>query len=184
MLIDEAAYNEFANWQLENDDLLKQLKNKAQGIYFRFDHIISVVQYYYDKLIDDENYTEDDDAIFKTGFYYLADQLEDVKTLLEEIYKNDIDELSKHSKEINLFLNTIDFQTELLNNELDDKEDIQRLMDFDQDVYNFITEKHPVPIDYYEELDALTLKIFKRLNINYYSINDIFLEIADELNIL
>lgn len=184
MQIDETVYNEFANWKLENNDILSELKEKASGIYFRFEHIINVVEHYYNKLIDDPTFSEDDDAIFRTGFYYMTDQIEDVITLLEKVYNNDFNELDKHSKEINLFLNTIDFQTELLNNELDDKEDIQRLMDFDQDVYNYITEKNPIPDNFYEELDLLTFQIFRRLNINYYSVNDIFLEIADELNIL
>lgn len=184
MIIDEKVYNEFANWKLENNDFLLKLEKEASGIFFRFKHVIKVVDHYYNKLIDDTEFNDDDDAIFRTGYYYLVDQLEDIKTLLSKVYKNNISELEKHSKEINLFLNTIDFQTELLNNELDDKEDIQRLMDFDQEVYDYITDKNPIPEDFYEELDLLTFKIFRRLNINYYSINDIFLEIADELNIL
>lgn len=184
MKIDEKTYNEFANWKLENDDLLTEMENKAPDVYFRFKHILNVVDHYYNKLIDDKDYSADDDAIFRTGFYYLVDQIDDIQTLLEKVYKDNVEELNKHSKEINLFLNTIDFQTELLNNELDNNEDIQRLMDFDQDVYHYLTKKNPIPDNFYEELDLLTLNIFRRLNINYYSVNDIFLEIADELNIL
>ncbi|HHW79314.1 MAG TPA: hypothetical protein GX742_00770 [Acholeplasmataceae bacterium] len=184
MRIDETTYHEYANWKLENSDLLKELSQNASSIYFRFKHILEVVKHYYNKLIDDVNYSEEDDAIFKTGYYYLADQIEDIKTILNKVYNNDAKVLESHAKEINLFLNTIDFQTELLNNELEEDDDIQRLMDFDQDVYNFIIEKNPIPEKYYDELDDLTFKIFKKLDISYYSVNDIFLEIADELNIL
>ena len=184
MKIDERVYHEFANWKLENDELIKEFETNAPSIFFRFKHIINVVEFYYNKLIDDVNYSIEDDTIFKTGFYYLADQIEDVKTLYNTVYNKNIKELEAHAKEINLFLNTIDFQTELMNNELDQDEDIQKLMDFDRDVYKFIVEKREVPENYYEELDMLTFKIFKRLEINYYSVNDIFLEIADELNIL
>ncbi len=184
MIIDETIYHEFANWKLENSELLKELNDNANNIYFRFKHILEVVRHYYDKLIDDVNYSEEDDAIFKTGYYYLSDQIEDIKTILSKVYNNDVKQLEKHAKEINLFLNTIDFQTELLNNELEDDVDIQRLMDFDQDVYSYIIDKNPIPETFYEELDELTFKIFRRLDISYYSVNDIFLEIADELNIL
>lgn len=184
MRIDETTYREFANWKLENNDLIKALNEQASGIFYRFKHIIDVIDFYYNKLIDDVNYSEEDDAIFKTGFYYLADQIEDVKIILKKVYKDDITELEKHAKEINLFLNTLDFQTELFNSELEQDEDIQRLMSFDQDVYNFIMEKKEVPENYYEELDLLTLKIYKKLDLSFYSINDIFLEIADELNIV
>lgn len=184
MKIDERVYNEYANWKLDNSDFINELELNAPSIYFRFKHIINVIEYYYNKLIDDVNYTQEDDAIFRTGFYYITDQLSDVDSIYSKAYKKDIKLLEKHSKEINLFLNTLDFQTELMNNELDQNEDVQKLMDFDQDVYKYIMEKKTVPEEYYEELDMLTFKIFKSLDINYYSVNDIFLEIADQLNML
>ena len=70
---------------------------------------------------------------------------------------------------MNLFLNAIDFQTELLNNELEADPDIDRLMVFDKDIIKLIQNKEAVPENYFKELDELTYRVFKKLNIDYYS---------------
>lgn len=184
MKIDETAYHEYANWKLENEDLLKKLETEAEDLFFRFKPVIDVISYFYDKLIDDNDYSEDDDVIFKSGFYYIADQIEELKILLKDIFSNNLEETSKFSKEVNLYFNALDFQTELINNELEDNEDVVSIMSFDKKVYELLTKKENAPEELFEELDNLTSSIYKKLNNNYYSINNIFLEIADELNIL
>ena len=183
-MIDETVYHEYANWKLEHSELLEQMSKSGSAILSRFKHILDVVDFLYDKLIDDPNYTEEEDHIFKTGFYYIADQLEDIKQILDKVYGNELSQLEKHAKEVNLFLNAIDFQTELLNNELEADPDIDRLMVFDKDIIKLIQNKEAVPENYFKELDELTYRVFKKLNIDYYSISDIFLEIADEYEIL
>lgn len=185
MKIDERVYHEYANWKLENEKIIRKIQEKGGNIYFRFKHVIDVIDFYYNKLIDDVNYNEEDDVIFQTGFYYVADQLEEIKEILRSVYNNKVEVLNEHAKEINLFLNNIDFQTEILNNEThEENKDIQRLMDINKEIYQFIVKKEAIPEEYYEELDLLTTKIFRKLKIDYYPINNIFLEIADELNIL
>lgn len=184
MLIDETVYREYANWKLENEVFIKDLKENAENIYFRFNHIIDVIEFFYDKLIDDPSYTSEDDVIFKTGFYYVADQLEEFKVLLKDNYNNKIENAKDFSREINLYFNTLDFQTEIINYDFQVDEDIKSLMDFDKKVLKFITGKEHAPDELFEELDALTNKIYQKLETNFYSINNIFLEIADELDIL
>lgn len=183
-MIDELAYHEYANWKLEHNELLTAMDSTASSVLFRFKHVLDVVDHLYNKLIDDPNYSEEEDHIFKTGFYYIADQMEDIKSILEKVYENKLEVLEAHAKEVNLFLNAIDFQTELLNKELDSDPDIDRLMSFDKDIIEHIEKKEVVPNRLFEELDELTYRVFKKLNIDYYSISDIFLEIADEYEIL
>lgn len=184
MKIDETAYHEYANWKLENEELVKELAIKGEDIYFRFKHVISVIDYFYDKLIDDPDYDEEDDLIFKTGFYYIADQIEEFKELYKKVFDNKIEEAIKYFKEINLYFNTLDFQTELINHEFDESNEIKDLLVFDKKVYELLENKQNAPEELFDELDSLTSTIYKQLNSNYYSINHIFLEIADELNIL
>ncbi|HKL95008.1 MAG TPA: hypothetical protein VJ845_01120 [Haploplasma sp.] len=183
MKIDETIYHEYANWKLENEQLLKDLEKDGSDLLFRFKPVIDVVGYFYDKLIDDVNYSEEDDVIFKSGFYYIADQIEELKEILKNLFNNDIKEASKYFKEINLLFTTLDFQAELINNDIT-SEDIKSIMTFDKKVYQFLEDKKNAPSTLFEELDQLTNNIYKELNTNYYSINNIFLEIADELNIL
>ena len=61
---------------------------------------------------------------------------------------------------------------------------MDRLVDFEQQVLKSIESKEEIPVTKFEELDQMTLEMFTKLNVEYYPINDIFLEIADELGIL
>ncbi|MBU1093872.1 MAG: hypothetical protein KKH01_05370 [Firmicutes bacterium] len=181
---DERVYHEYANWKIENNDLLKYLIEKNSDLIIRFKHVIDVTDYLYDKLIDDLTYSDEEDQIFETGFYYLFDQLEEITGLMKKTYKNDIKNLEQRAKEVNLLLSTIDFQNELLGVENFEQKDMDKLVDFEQDVMKKLENKEDVPHFMYEQLDEMTYEMFQKLNVEYYPINDIFLEIADELGIL
>jgi hypothetical protein len=49
--------------------------------------VIEVIDYLYDKLIDDVTYTEEEDHIFQTGFYYIRRQMEEIINLLKKSYQ-------------------------------------------------------------------------------------------------
>ncbi len=180
---DELKYHEYANWKMENHDLLKYLTENNSDLMIRFKHVLDVTDYLYNKLIDEPNYSEDEDQIFETGFYYLFDQIEKITELLKP-YKNEFSALEKRSKEINLLLSAIDFQNELATLDDYDDTDMADLVDFEQEITKMIQNKEDVSEDMYEKLDRMTFEIFKKLDVEYYPINDIFLEIADELGIL
>jgi hypothetical protein len=180
---DELKYHEYANWKMENHDLLKYLTENNSDLMIRFKHVLDVTDYLYNKLIDDPNFTEEEDQIFETGFYYLFDQIEKITELLKP-YQNEFKALEKRSKEINLLLSAIDFQNELATFEDYDAEDMADLIDFEEEVTKKIENKEEVTTDMFEKLDQLTFEIFKKMDLEYYPINDIFLEIADELGIL
>ena len=181
---DEKVYHEYANWKIENHDLLKYLVEGNSDLIIRFKHVIDVTDYLYDKLIDDETYTDEEDQIFETGYYYLYDQFEEIATILKRSYHNDIKHLESRAKDVNLLLSAIDFQNELLGVENFEQKDMDRLVDFEHQVLKSIESKEAVSIAKFEELDQMTLEMFSKLNVEYYPINDIFLEIADELGIL
>jgi len=181
---DERVYHEYANWKIENNDLLKYLVESNSNLILRFKHVIDVIDHLYDKLIDDATYTEDEDHIFETGFYYLFDQLEEITRLLKKSYQNDIKILELRAKDVNLLLSTIDFQNELLGVENFEQKDMDKLVDFEQDVTKRLENKEEIPLFMFDQLDEMTFIMFQKLNVEYYPINDIFLEIADELGIL
>jgi hypothetical protein len=181
---DERVYHEYANWKIENYDLLKYLVESNSDLIIRFKHVIDVTDFLYDRLIDDKSYTDDEDQIFETGFYYLFDQIDEIVTLLKTAYKNNIKDLEQRAKDVNLLLSTIDFQNELLGVENFEQKDLEKLVSFEQNIFKLLENKQDVPINLYEELDQMTFEIFKKLNLEYFPVNDIFLEIADELGIL
>ncbi|MFP4178323.1 MAG: hypothetical protein ACLFTZ_06145 [Acholeplasmataceae bacterium] len=181
---DETIYHEYANWKLENEELIRYLIQNNSDLIVRFRHVIDVTDYLYDKLIDDPNFTEEENYIFETGFYYLFDQMDEIITLLNKSYGNDIEQLEKRAKDVNLLLSTIDFQNEIIGVEDYKQEDLDRLVNFEQSILTKLERKEEVPKSMFEELDRMTFEMFKRLDVNYYPVNDIYLEIADELGIL
>src|SRR5690606_33398680 len=110
LMIDELIYHEYAGWKLEYNELLENLKTLNSPLYSRVETILNVLDFLYDKLIDDPAYSEEEDQIFETGFQYVYDQIKQIDTLLKDIYKGDVKALNDNSKEINLLLNTVDFE--------------------------------------------------------------------------
>jgi len=183
-LRDESVYHKYANWKMDNHDLLKYLVDNDSDLIMRSRHVLDVVDYLYDKLIDDVDYSDDEDNIFQTGFYYLIEQIEEIKKLMEKSYQNDIRYLEKRSKDVNLLLNAIDFHYEVLNAKDYKKEDSDKLLVFIIDVTKHLEDKEDVPKFMFKKLDKITFELYNRLNVREYPINSIFLEIADELGIL
>ncbi len=181
---DEKVYHEYANWKLENYELIKYLVDNNSDLILRFKHVIDVIDHLYDKLIDDDTYSDEEDHIFETGFYYLFDQVEEITKLLKKAYQNNVKDLEQRAQDVNLLLSAIDFQNELLGVENFEQKDMDRLMEFEKDVLDRLEKKEIVPKEMYEHLDQMSYEIFAKLNVEYYPIDDIFLEIADELGIL
>lgn len=180
---DELKYHEYANWKMEHYELLTYLTENNSGLMIRFKHVLDVTDYLYDKLIDAPIYSEDEDQIFETGFYYLFDQIDKITQLLKP-YHDEYSALEKKAKEINLLLSAIDFQNELASIEDYDESDMADLIDFEQDITRKLEKKEEISEDMFKKLDHMTFKIFKKMDLEYFPINDIFLEIADELGIL
>ena len=181
---DERIYHEYANWKLENHELLKYLTDSNSDLILRFKHVIDVTDHLYDKLIDDIKYTDEEDKIFESGFYYLFDQIHEISQLLKESYQNNIEDLESHAKDVNLLLSTIDFQNELMTVEDFEQGDLDKLMEFEAYILDVLKKKEVVPHDKFLELDKITFDIFNKLDVEYFPVNDIFLEIADELGLL
>lgn len=184
MRIDETIYNEYAGWQLENDEVLKDLKIKGDSLFYRFKHVFDVVDYLYLQLVENPKYSETEDQIFRTGYYYLVKIIDEIKDIVEKYYNNNFDLANNFAKDINFLLNIQDFQAEIILSEKEDDKSIKELLSFDQKVVNYLEKKQLVPENIYQEFDSLLSKVFDEETINYLTINSIFLEIADELNIL
>ena len=180
---DELKYHEYANWKLENSDLLSYLTENDSGLMIRFKHVLDVTDHLYDKLIDAAVYSEEEDQIFETGFYYLFDQIEKITQILKP-YHQEFSALEKKANEINLLLSAIDFQNELASFDDYDESDMADLINFEQDITKKLEKKEDISEDMFKKLDEMTFNIFKKMDLEYFPINDIFLEIADELGIL
>ena len=181
---DESVYHEYANWKLENHDLFKYLRENDSDLIIRFKHVFDVTDFLYDKLIDDPSFSDEENQIFETGFYYVFDQMDKIQQILKDTYNDQIADLEKQAKDINLLLSTIDFQNELLSVESYNQKDLDDLIQFEKEVETKIRNKEVISQETFEALDQLSYRIFHDMNVEYYPINDIFFDIADELGIL
>jgi hypothetical protein len=183
-MVEEHIYHEYASWKLENIEFIQHLKSSDSSLMIRFNHVLAVVDHLYDKLVESMSYTDDEINIFQSGFYYLADQIDEIQSLLKDFYQEDLTVLETKSKEINLLLSVIDFQNELMSVESFEQEDLDKLIDFENNVLEKLKQHIDIPESMYIELDDLTFALFKKLDVDFYPINDIFLEIADEMGII
>ena len=83
-----------------------------------------------------------------------------------------------------MLLSTIEFQQEILGLEEFEQKDLDQLMDFEKQLIEKMSNQEPIPIQMFKDLDELTYTMFKRLKVDFYPIDDIYLEIADELGII
>ena len=175
-------YTDYANWKLENYDLIESLvKNKSKAI-ARFTSVIAVVDYLYDKYVEEKKLDEDLELIFSSGFDYIYDQFLMIETLLEKNFNNDINELEKYSKTINLLLYINDFQNEALNYK-EGTFDLKPLDDLNNKVMNYLDKKENAPDEYFAILSDITSSMFDNLDTEFHTIDQIYYEIAVELGI-
>ena len=112
------VYADYKNWKHENFEMINTLIKIKSNIISRFSHVILVVDYLYDKRQKDgQDLDPDLEVIFETGFNYIHDHFLTITSILEQEYRNDIVQMDKNSKTINLLLYIHDFENELLNDE-------------------------------------------------------------------
>ncbi len=181
---DESIYHEYANWKLEYHDLIQYLKENDSDLIIRFRHVFDVTDFLYEKLIDDPTFSDEENQIFETGFYYIFDQIDKINDLLMESYDGKVDVLEKRAKDVNLLLNTIDFQNELLSSDGYKQKDLDELTKLEVKIESQLKDHEDISSELFDRLDQLSYRIFHDMGIDFYPINDIFFEIADELGIL
>lgn len=183
--MEDIVYTDYANWRLENDEVLSALISRDSHIVLRFKHVLDVLNYLYDKRVEQKDTTIEEDNIFETGFYYIFDLFTHIVLILETNFKNDIDKMEQYAKTVNLLLYAVDFQGELLNmDEEVDEAHMQKLYDFEQQVLGYLEKNQEAPDTLFGLLDDISTNIFETLGVEYYSIADIFYEIADEFGLI
>lgn len=184
MKIDETLYNEYANFKIENKELLENLKTKADDIYYTFGNVYEVIEFLYNMLVEDENYGEEQDVVFKAGYFHFVNTVNELKELLNEVYDGNIEEMNYHASEINLLFNTQEFQSEIISLGLPNDIFVTELLNFDKKLYELIRNKQLVDDSLYERLNYLVAAIYEKLELDFMSINSIFVEIAEQLKLI
>lgn len=176
-------FSDYANWKFENHDFIFQLVNTQSKTIARFTAVIAVVDYLYDQYINKGNLTSDEEVFFSVGFDYIHDNFYTIKTILDYKFNGDYVEMERFAKTINLLLYVHEFQSELLNQELDLKKDMQPLDSFEETVNGYLDRKEDVPDALFPMLDDIVNPIFEKNGIDLNPIESIYYEIAVEYGI-
>lgn len=176
-------YADYANWKFENHDFIFQLVTTKSKTISRFTSVIAVVDYLYDQYIKKGKLTSDEEVFFSIGFDYIYDNFYTIKTILDYKFQKDYNEMEKLSKTINLLLYVHEFQTELLNQEIDIKKELIPLDEFEEKVNSYLDRKENVPDTFFPMLDDIVNPIFEKNNLELNPIESIYYEIAVEYGI-
>ena len=182
-MIEESLYQEYNQWKESHKEVISFLYENDSLLLVRFDYILEVLDYLFDKLIDDPTYSESEHEIFVTGFLYMKDQFVILSELLKDIFKNDLSRLNEQATNINFLLNVIDLENDLLDDEKINEEDILELKELATEVQTKMNQNQNLTDEDYDYLDNISEKLTKKAA-NYTSIHEVFLEIANFLELI
>ncbi len=173
-------FEDYLNWKYENHELIKALVKKRSKTISRFTHVISVVDYLYEKK---NSLTEDEQLIFSTGFDYIYDQFQMIGTILDCKFNKNVDEMEKYSKTINLLLYINEFKSEILNQD-SIKDQISELNRLEDKVNKELDNKEDSSEEDYILLNDISYKIFEKNGIELHTVDQIFYDIALEYDLV
>lgn len=181
----ENQFLDYASWRKSNDKLLTYLINNKSLIIARFKYVIAVVDYLFDKVIN-EKYELDnnENEMFEVGYQYIFDRFMTINLLLEKVFDNKMEEMEKFAKEINLLLYIIDFEDEIDSLEGNHKKEHERFASLEDEIMQLIEHKHHVEAEMFALVDDISIAIFDGLGIEYYGITDIFYDIAIDMELI
>ena len=166
---------------MENHETIEIFEENNSVIYERIEPVYEVVNHIYDLLVEEKEVSEELDIIFTAGFNYLFTQYETIKIYYEKLFQSNCDDFLKYSEMVLYLLYIYDIRSDMENNDIDS--DIPELNELETCIENLIVDRS-TDFDYIKNEMNKTLKVvFDKMNYDYVSIVDIFVEIAENLGI-
>lgn len=182
-IFDELIYQEYANWRMENEELIKFVTNSESSIGNTFEHVLPVVDYLYNQLIDNHEYGEEEDGIFQFGYHYLVFKYEEIKYILNNFCKDDFKKLESIGKTINLMFHVLEFEQTLFEDEKSNEEDMEAIIDLEKEIQFYLEKCENAPEELVARIDEVSTKIFTKGSYEFESIESIFAEISTSLDL-
>ena len=172
---------DFVNWKLDNIEVLERFKHHGSLIYDRLEPVYVVLNYIYEKYVEEHQVDEELETIFQVGLNYLHSQFEVIRIYYEKLFNADCALFEDYTPLVGYLL----FMSDLRN----DLESFEEDIDFSElnEVETLIEDMIAQRCDDFDyaanQLNRATYNIVKHLDFNYVSIIDIFVEIAENLKI-
>ncbi|MBU1020235.1 MAG: hypothetical protein KJ847_03400 [Firmicutes bacterium] len=179
--MDNLIYKDYASWKIENHEVIETFKTNHSIIYERLEPVYVVLEHIFDLAVNQEEVDEDLETIFHVGFNYLHAQFDIIKIYFETLFQSKCDDFANYSNLILYLLFIFDIKSDLENNEIDSN--IPELNDLEVLIENMIMERSE-KFDFINDKMNETLKVvYAKMNYEYVSIIDIFVEIAENLGL-
>ena len=181
----ENQYLDYASWKKTNQKTIDFLLEKKSLIIARFKYVLLVVDYLFTKRTQENKQLDlDEEEIFEVGYSYLFDRFNTITLICEHEFDNSYVKMEHYAKTINLLLYIDDFIDEIDSMEGEHTLEREQFVDLEDQVMQSIENKHLVPDTLFALVDDVSLNVFTRLGIDYYSITDIYYDIAIELGLI
>lgn len=176
-------YTDYANWKVENYELLQQLTLGDGIIFQRQIPCYLVLEYFYDIIVNKKrNLTSDEEYIFNTGFEYLYDRLDIIKNILIRDFNNDFLSLNKINKTLNLLLYVEEFIDEF-SGKISNVE-IKKIIDFQNEVDDLIIKKENPSDALFLKFSDMIDEIMTKNELEIKPVEEIYFDIALDYDLL
>lgn len=172
---------DFVNWKLDNVEVLERFKHHGSLIYDRLEPVYVVLNFIYEKAVEEEELTEELETIFQVGLNYLHAQFEVIRIYFEKLFNSSCELFEDYTPLVGylLFISDLRSDLEAFENDIDFKD----LNEVETLIENMIAERRDEFEYAANQLNKATYNIVKHLDFEYVSIIDIFVEIAENLGI-
>ncbi len=177
----ELVLKDYANWKMDNAEVLETFKQHGSMIYDRLEPVYAVMDYVYQRAINHGTLNEDLETIFQVGLNYLHDQFEAIRIYFEKLFEGDCGIFENYAVLVGYLMFISDFRADLEG--LEDSLDFTSLDDVENTIENMIATRENNYVYAGEILNEATQDIVEQLDFEYVSIIDIFVEIARNLGV-
>ena len=184
-MIDESIYHEYFNWTNAFEPLIKKLIDNNSPFSIIFKHVYDVCDYLYNELIDNKEYAQYQDDIFKVASEYCGGIVGCIDEILKEVYENNFNELEKNAKTIIFYIHVSDIICEALPLINDHNFNFNEHYNYQDILFeNFVLQKKEVTEEMISKFNNMLDKLLLVVNREFRTINDILLEVAEDFELI
>ncbi|QMS84998.1 hypothetical protein [Candidatus Xianfuyuplasma coldseepsis] len=179
--LDEFVLKDYASWKIENHVIIDTFRNNHNKIYERLEPVYLVLEHIYDMAVNQQDIDGDLETIFNIGFQYLHAQFNVMKIYFESLFQSNCEDFEEYHEMLLYLMYIFDVRTDLENHDVDS--DIEALNHVETYIENMIMERRDDYAYVREMMNDALKTVFDMIEYEYVSIIDIYVEIAENLDI-
>jgi ElaB/YqjD/DUF883 family membrane-anchored ribosome-binding protein len=178
--LDSFYLRDYASWKLEHHTFLEGIRN-CKEVYERIEPIYIVLNHLYGKATNNEEFDDDLETIFRFGFEHLNNHVAVLKIYYDTLFQGNIEEMRKYGEPLAYLMYIYELRIDLEQHGFDSN--LKELNDIENLIENSIMERRDEIHQLRVKLNEALKKVFSQIDYEYSSITDIYVEIAENLDI-